>query len=169
MYLITVKYRSDSERKRIEYILDKWKQRMNITKPDGMVAIVGGDDIEELITDLYSRTDSENVTLYRIEETQLDVNEEEKTLRVTLHEKKETLEKLISFIMARQRAVLKLQHSEPYERVYEVITKRGKVQIAVRLREKDAGLDLQLRTSGYGEAVDLLHNRLAEELRLLEG
>ena len=47
MYLITAKYTSDSERKRIEYILEKRKDRMKIVKPEGTVAIVNDEDIEK--------------------------------------------------------------------------------------------------------------------------
>ena len=169
MYLITAKYTSDSERKRIEYILEKWRNKMNITKPEGVTAIVAEGNIDELILDLYSRTEKDNVALYSIKKVELDVAQVEKILRLKLSEKRETVEKLLDFIMARQKAILKLELSEPREKVYEVYTKKGKAEISMGLRGDEAAVDLQLRVSGYGEAVDLLYRKLAEELKLLEG
>jgi hypothetical protein len=169
MYLITAKYTSDSERKRIEYALDKWRDRMKIVKPEGMVAIVNDGDIKELIVELYSRTEKDNVALYHIEEAHVDVAEGEKEIKLKLNENRETAEKLLDFIMARQKAILKLQLSEPRRKIYEVVTKKGKAEIAMSLHGGSAGIDVALKISGYGEAVDFLHGKLAEELKLLEG
>ena len=169
VYLITVKYDSDSERKRVEYVFDKWRDRMGIGKPEGIIAIVEKDSIEELVTDLYSRIDRSSVSLFRVEEASLALDEEERELSVRLTEKKETAEKLIGFIMARQRAVLKFERTEPWERIYEAITKKGRAEISIGLRDDESGVVLHLRTTGYGDAVELLFQRLSEELRVLEG
>lgn len=169
MHLIAVKYTSDSERKRIEYVLEKWRDKMNITKPEGITAIVGDGDIDELILDLYSRTEKDNVALYNIERVELDVAQGEKNIRLKLGEKRETVEKLLDFIMARQKAILKLELAEPREKVYEVYTKKGKAEISIGIHGGETGIDLLVRISGYGEAVDFLYRKLAEELKLLEG
>ena len=168
MYLITAKYRDDSERKRIEYALEKWKRSMNITKPEGIIAIVAGDDVNELIVELLSRTQKDNVALYRIEKVHLDVAEEEKEIKLKLNEKIETAEKLLDFIMARQKAILKFQLAEPHQKIYEVLTRKGKAEISISLHGGTNGIDVVLKISGYGEAVDFLHGKLAEELKLLE-
>lgn len=169
MYLITAKYTSDSERKRIEYALEKWRERMKIVKPEGMIAIVNDGDIKELLIELYSRTERDNVALYHIEETHFEVAEAEKEIKIKLNENRETAEKLLDFIMARQKAILKLQLSEARQKIYEVYTKKGKVEITMSLHGDNNGVDVVLRISGYGEAVDFIHGRLAEELKLLEG
>lgn len=169
MYLITAKYTSDSERKRIEYILEKWKDRMKIARPEGMVAIVNDGDIKELLVELYSRTERDNVALYRIEEAHIDVAEREREIKLKLDENRETSEKLLDFIMARQKAILKLELSEPRQKIYEVYTKKGKAEISMSLRGGNAGVDVVFKISGYGEAVAFVHDKLAEELKLLEG
>ncbi len=168
MYLITAKYSDDSERKRIEYALEKWKRNVNITKPEGIIAIVDGKDINDLIVELLSRTKRDNITLYHIEKAELDVAEEEKEIRLKLNERKETAEKLLDFIMARQRAILKLELAEPRQKIYEVLTRKGKAEISISLHGGTNGIDVVLKISGYGEAVDFLHGKLAEELKLLE-
>jgi len=169
MYLITAKYTSDSERKRIEYALEKWKDRMKITKPEGIMAIVNDNDIKELIVELYSRTERENVAVYCVEEAHFDVAEGKKEIRLKLDENRETAEKLLDFIMARQRAILKLELPEPRQKIYEVLTRKGKAEIMISLHGGNNGVDVFIRISGYGEAVDFLHDKLAEELKLLEG
>ena len=169
MYLITAKYTSDSERKRIEYALEKWKDRMKIMKPEGVAAIVNDGDIKELLVELYSRTERDNVALYHIEEARIDVAEVEKEIRLKLDENRETAEKLLDFIMARQKAILKLELSEPRQKIYEVYTKKGKAEISMSLRGGNAGVDVVFRISGYGEAVAFIHDKLVEELKLLEG
>jgi hypothetical protein len=168
MYLITAKYTSDSERKRIEYALDKWRDRMQIVKPDGVTAIVKDGEIQELLLELYSRTERDNVAFYRIEEAHLDIAETEKVISLKLKERKETTEKLLDFIMARQRAILKLELTEPPRKIYEVITRKGKAEISLSLRGEGEYINVVVKISGYGEAVDFLHGKLAEELELLE-
>lgn len=168
MYLITTKYSSDSERKRIEYVLEKWRDKMDITKPEGITAIIAEGDIDELILDLYSRTEKDNVALYSIERAELDVAKAEKNLKLKLGGKTETVEKLLDFIMARQKAILKIELAEPRQKVYEVYTRKGKAEISIGLHGGETGVDLLVRISGYGEAVDFLYRKLAEELKLME-
>lgn len=169
MYLITAKYTSDSERKRIEYALEKWKDRMKIAKPEGLVAIVDDRDIDELVVELYSRTERDNVSVYHIKEAHFDVTEAEKEIRIRLNENRETAEKLLDFIMARQKAVLKSRLAGARRKIYEVITRKGKAEISLTLNSGEEGLDAVCRISGYGETVDFLYGKLVEEFKLLEG
>lgn len=170
MYLITAKYASDPERKRIEYILDKWRSKVNITRPEGITVIVDADEIGDLILELYSRTEKkDNIAFYNMERAEMDVERGERKIRLKLREKKETVEKLLSFIMARQRAILKMELAEPSEKRYEVYSKKGRAEISIGLHESETGVDLSVRISGYGEAVNLLYRKLSDELKLLEG
>jgi len=170
MYLITVKYANDPERKRIEYIFEKWRSKMNITKPEGLAVIVDADDVDEMILELYTRAEKkDNITFYRMDKVELDVERGEKRIRIKLREKSETVEKLLGFIMARQRAILKMELAEPPEKIYEVYSKKGKAEVSIGLHKSETGVDLSVRISGYGEAVDLLYRKLSDELKLLEG
>jgi hypothetical protein len=71
--------------------------------------------------------------------------------------------------MARQKAVLKLQLTSPRQKIYEVITRKGKAEISISLNSGNNGLDATCRISGYGETVDFLYGKLTEEFKLLEG
>jgi hypothetical protein len=168
MHLIIAKYDSDAERKRIEYVLDKWKETLRITKPEGIISIVEGEELESLLEDLYSRTTKRNVTLYKVEKQTVDLESTEGEIKIKFNDKKETIEKLVSFIMARQKAVLKRETKEPFERVYEVITKKGRAEISLLLVGEGQAFNLLLRITGYGEVVQFVKSRLEEEFRYAE-
>lgn len=169
MYFIIARYESDAERKRIEYALDKWKERLHIAKTEGIVSIINSEEIAEFLEDLYSRTSKSNVRVYRVEEREVPIEKSEKEIRLRLVEKRETVEKVVSFVMAKQKAILKRETKEPFERVYEVGTRKGRADISVSLRNDGQAIDLRVRITGYGEVVELLNNRLNEELSYLGG
>jgi hypothetical protein len=175
MYLITSKYDSDAERKRLEYVFEKWADRLTIIKPEGIITLLddaGKEDMmNEFITDLYSRSSQvskDSIIIYRLEKTELDIKPEQKELRLETRQKRETVEKLLSFIMARQKAIFKPESDMPFLKIYEVNSKKGTVQISVVIREKKEALDLIFTISGYGYAVDFIYNRLKEELKYIE-
>lgn len=166
MYLIIAKYSDDAERKRIEYALEKWGSRMDVTKPEGIVAILdGGEDIKDLLEDLYSRVSKNNIAIYTVDKAVVGVEKEERELNLELVESLGTIEKFIGFMMAKQKAVLKRELKEPLEKIYEVYTKKGKAAITVRLREKHGKIGLNIRITGYGDVVDFLRNRMEDELK----
>jgi hypothetical protein len=169
MHLLIARYEGDPERKRIEYILDKWKDKLRITKPEGIISILDGEGLEDFVEELYSRTSRANVSLYRIEEQDVDVEKGQREIRMTLDEKKETVDRLIGFVMAKQKAILKHERKDPLQKTYELITKKGKAEVSVTLHENDHKVDMRLKISGYGEVVEFLSSKLDEELRYLEG
>jgi hypothetical protein len=176
MYLITSKYDSDSERKRLEYVFEKWAGKLKIMKPEGIITVIddsGNEDLmNEFIKDLYSRSSQgtkNSITVYRIEKTEPTINPEQKELSLETQQKRETVEKLLSFIMARQKAVFKPESDLSFVKTYEVNSKKGTAQITVLIKENKDGLKLIFTISGYGDAVNLIYNKLKEELKYFEG
>jgi len=169
MHLIIAKYSSDPERKRIEYVLDKWKESLRITKPEGIISIVDGEELEELLEDLYSRTARNNISLYRLEQESVQIERAESEIRLKLSEKRDTVEKLVGFVMAKQKAILKRETKDPLERVYEVITKKGRAEVSVSLLSEGQTVSLRVKITGYGDVVELLKGRLSEEFSYLGG
>jgi len=175
MYLITSKYDSDAERKRLEYVFEKWAEKLTIIKPEGIITLLddsGKEDLmNEFIKDLYSRSSQvskDSIVIYRIEKTEPDIKPEQKELNLETKQKRETVEKLLSFIMARQKAVFKPESDLPFLKTYEVNSKKGTVQITVVIREKKDALNLIFTISGYGYAVNFIYNKLKEELKYFE-
>lgn len=172
MYLITIKYNSDAERKRLEYVFEKWSDRLKINKPDGLVAIIeeSGDQplVEAFVQDLLSRSSkakSGNFSMYNIEQHELEIEKQERQLSLELHEKRETVEKILNFIMARQKAIYKPVSDLPFIKIYEITSKKGMAEISVTIREKNDIVNLHLKISGYGEVVDFIYNKLNDELK----
>ena len=175
MYLITSKYDSDAERKRLEYVFEKWAEKLTIIKPEGIITLfddAGKEDLmNEFIKDLYSRSSQvskDSIVIYRIEKTEPDIKPEQKELNLETKQKRETVEKLLSFIMARQKAIFKPESDLSFLKTYEVNSKKGTVQITVLIKEKKDTLGLVFTISGYGYAVNFIYNKLKEELKYFE-
>ena len=172
MYLISIKYENDAERKRLEYVFEKWADKLNISKPEGMVAIISekGDvaSVRDFIKDLLSRASrvsSENFSIFKLEPTSLDIEKGEKEFNLDIHENRDTIEKFINFIMAKQKAVIKSVSDKPFIRYYEVTTKKGTAEIRVILHEKKEMINVHIKISGYGEVAEFIHDKLKEELK----
>jgi len=57
MYMLVLDYESDAERKRIDYAIERWQNKLKISKPKGTIIIIDGrqDKIDEFVEDLCSR------------------------------------------------------------------------------------------------------------------
>jgi len=140
-----------------------------VTKPEGIVAIVKGneEDIYSLVEELYAKSSKDNVSLYKIEESPLDIEQESRELRLELNEKLETIEKLLSFVLAKQKAVLKFSSPDFPEKIYEATGKKGKAEISVLVREKNNAVNIHLKITGYGPAVESCTQNLKKSLSTL--
>jgi hypothetical protein len=171
MYLISVKYENDAERKRMEYVFEKWSDKLKITKPEGLLVLIDADsksaEFQEFIENLLSRTSqitSKNLTIFKIEPESIDIEKEKKELNLEVHEKRATIEKLLNFVMARQKVLVTQVSNEPNIKYYEVTTKKGKAEIRIMIDEKPESVHLQIKISGYGDVVGLMYDRLKEEM-----
>jgi hypothetical protein len=104
--MIISRYTSDSERKRIEYIFEKFKDISKISKPEGMVNFVDSEDLDDILRELYSRIPKENIEIYKIDKIEMEIEKEHREIKLILPEKKEVIEKFIGFMMAKRAAAL---------------------------------------------------------------
>jgi len=171
LHLIIAKYTSDAERKRIEYAIDKWREQIRISRPDGITVLADGDDsdITRFLEELYSKALPDGIAHYRVEAGRLDVEPTERQLKLRIFETLAAVEKVLRFIMTRLRATLREESREPRWLLYELQTKKGKVEVSATLREDGIVVNVDLRISGYGQGVDLVRDRLREELKYLKG
>jgi len=166
LHLIVAKYADDAERKRIEYAFERWKDSMEITKPEGITVIVKGEKVEDMLDDLYARTSKENVSVYDLGEASFEVEERERRIGIGLEGDTKTVEKLIDFVMAKQKAIFRRE--TPAGKLYEVYTKKGGAEIATSLREGNEKVAVDIRIVGYGEAPDLVYDKINSELKYLK-
>lgn len=172
MYLITAKYRDDPERKRIEYVLEKWSQALSVAKLKDIAVIVDSEADEhlvaDLVKDLYSRSSPDSVKLYRIEPTSPGIEQEAMEIPpFTLREKAEAADRILGFIMARQKAIRKPGVAEPMLRTYEVTSKKGKAEVMTWVVEKEGAVEIHVRITGFGPVVSYLHSKLTDELKFI--
>lgn len=166
MHLIVAKYADEAERKRIEYTFERWKDAMGITKPVGTTVIVEGEGVEEMLDDLYSRTSKDNVRVYDLSKAFVEVEKGEKRIEIDLEGDLKTIERVIGFIMAKQKAIFRREI--PSGKLYEVYTKKGQAEIATILKKGDGKVSVRINIAGYGEAPNFLYAKINSELKYLK-
>jgi len=163
VYLIVAKYSGDAERKRIEYALERWKSSMEISKPEGIVVVAEGEDIEDLLEDLYARISKEKISVYNLSEASLEVEENEKKIKVDLEGEIEAIEKFVGFVLAKQKALFKREI--PSGKLYEVYTKKGRAEVSTNLKPANGKVAVGIRIQGYGGSTELVYDKINTELK----
>ncbi len=174
-YLIISKFDDDAERKRIEYVIDKWRDRVRIDPPEteGMMTVVRGEleDIEGFVEELRAKTSREdNVHTYELNRQELASKERQALpLKVRIKGSRDSAERLLSFIMAKQKAIiLPGQDRNAPETAYQVVSRKGRARVTIELAQQDGYISATLRITGFGAVVELLERRLKEEIGYLQ-
>ena len=160
VHLIVAKYTSDSERKRIDYAIERWKAIADVEKPDGTPILFKGKNVKDFVEDLYSRLSKENVSVYSLNNVSFEIEKEEVSIETTLNGDLEVIRKFLGFIMAKQKGVL-ITETE-FERIYEVSTRKGKADVSINLTDDGR---VRIRISGYGDATGLIREKIESEIR----
>ncbi len=165
MYLIIAKYSDEPERKRIEYAMERWGQVMKLGRPEGVPIIIHDESgkVMEFLDDLYSRTSKDKVKIYNLSEVSFEVEETGKHIKVELEGDLETVQKFIGIVVAKQNATFKDEVLS--RKIYEVYTKKGRAEILTHLKAEDKRVTVDILIKGYGEAPDLVYNKINNELK----
>ena len=162
-YLLIVDYGSDAERKRIDYTIERWGGRAEVSKPKGTAIIFEGPMIDEFLEDLYSRIegDKEKIAVYRIEDYHPEVEERVRRLRYESNEDLDVIEKFLTYLMSRIGAGY--EYTSGGVKYYSISTKKGQAFIEIALKSGAATM-VTITVRGYGEVVDFLANKINEEM-----
>jgi hypothetical protein len=169
-YLLILDYQSDAERKRIDYILDKWSSKENSTvnKPKGMVLLFEGEDISEFLEELYSRInpDSSPVRTYKISESSPEVEKKVRRLDYTSTRTPDVIDNFLNYLMSKLNGAF--EYSDGPVRIFNTQTRKGKARIEVRtdIHEKVRYI---ITVEGYGDAVDYITGRIDDEMKVFLG
>jgi len=167
MYLINIDYRNDTERKRVEYLLQKWVDAANLTKPTGFTLLAEGPDVEEMIKELIAKTSKEQVNVYSIKKAEIGLETEKEEIEMTFDASKNSVKKFIDYMLAKRKAVLK--HTGSGFEEYSIYTRKGgKATITVKMTG-DGKTKLSLKVTGYKPATEYLYKELKEELNYFKG
>lgn len=183
-YIIVIDYENDAERKRIDYTIERWKDRAEIEKPRGAVLRFNGDNPDEFLGDLYSRLNrgTEGVTVFAADIYAADIPEKVKTLRYTTSLKIPTIQKFMDYLM-KKFGIGWGDECEDGATVYKVSTKKGNAVIKfainppekyVRLAEKSPAEfinhndfnNLTVTVRGYGDVASYIAEGLDAEIMM---
>jgi len=168
-YIIFVSYESDAERKRIDYLVDKWSSRAKIKKPRGFVFLIDTEKVQEFLEELFSKLEGnaeEKVEIYKVEEVIKKVKAKRKSLEYTINEERKVVERFMEYLLSKLNA--SYAYSDALAKVYEVYTRKGRGIVRVILRGNHK-TDVALEIEGYGDVVDYLVEKIDDELKFFTG
>jgi len=168
-YIVFVAYDNDAERKRVDYILEKWSSRADIRKPRGLVFYIEVDDVEEFLEELFSRLEGnvrDKVEVYRAERLSETVEARRRSLEYLIDEERKVVERFMGYLLSKLNA--SLLRSEGGTKVYNVYTRKGRGTLRVTI-EGDRRTRVSVDVEGYGDVVDFLAERIDDELKLFAG
>ena len=171
MFLLILDYESDAERKRIDYALERWQDKLKINKPKGTIVIIDGkqEQIDDFVEDLCARLEKseEKVKVHRLSSYSPEIEKNVKTVTYQTTEQRGFLEKFIDYLMAKLSA--SYEFNSKIGKVYKVYTKKGQAKLEVALKNTDDGTDIVIAVDGYGEVVEFLKNKIDNEMNVFLG
>jgi len=168
-YIVFVAYENDAERKRIDYLLEKWSSKADIKKPRGLVFYINTDKPEEFFEELFSRLEGNvknKVEVYRAERVSRTVKAKRRSLEYQIDEERRVVERFMSYLLSKLNA--SLLRYEGGTKVYNVYTRKGRGTLRVTL-DGSQTTKVLIEIEGYGDVVDFLSERIGEELKLFAG
>ncbi len=167
VYLLLVRYRSEAERKRLEYLIEKWESNVRIERPGGAILIIddGIDNVLKFLEELYSKIPRDEVSIYKLSEPDLHISP--LTLEADVRTAMDANEVwgAIGLITAKLRAVLISETSN--SRVYQVSTKGGSCRVRFTVSPLGNGSLITFTVEGFGAVVSNVFDRLVKELSLI--
>ncbi len=167
VYLLLVRYRSEAERKRLEYLIEKWEGNVRIKRPGGAVLIIDGgvDNILKFLEELYSKIPRDEVSIYKLAEPDLHISPLSLEADVrTLMDVNEVWG-AIGLITAKLRAILISETSN--SRIYQVSTKGGSCRVRFIVSPLGSGSLVTFIVEGFGAVVSNVFSRLVKEFSLI--
>ena len=168
-YLIVVDYQSDAERKRIDYAIERWKDRVDITKPKGTIIYYDGDEVDEFLDDLYSRLSvgKDGVHVFVGDPYSTAITEQVKHLSYTTQMDAQSVERFLTYIMNKLGA--SFEGKRDGRKIYTAYTKKGQVGVDIALEKRDGNTEILLFIRGYGDVVSFVEERIDKELKVFLG
>lgn len=163
IYLLIVQYGSEAERKRLEYLLDKWRSSLRIDKPSGAVLFIdaNAEDMLKFMEELYSKIPKDKVSIYQLKEPEFHL--EPLTLEGIVQSRMSVKEAwgAVNLVLARLKGTLLSETSG--EMVYSISSRKGVCSVRISIVPDNKGSTVRFMVEGYGEAVIHVYNRLIRE------
>jgi len=171
MYLIILDYGTDAERKRIDYAVERWQDKLVIKKPKGTILIVSGskEQLNDFIEDLHARLESpeKKMQVFDIEYYIPEVEKKTKTLVYRTKEKIEFVKRFMDYLMTKLNA--NYEYRSKIGKVYSISTKKGQAKLETIVRDIDGKTEIRIGIEGYGEVVSFLSDKIDNEMKMFLG
>jgi len=171
MFLLILDYETDAERKRIDYAIERWQNKLKISKPKGTIIAIDGkqERIDEFVEDLCSRLEKseEKVKIHRISKYDPEIEKNVKTIAYQTTEQRDFLEKFIDYLMAKLSA--SYEYGSKIGKVYKKKKKKGQAKLEIILQDRETGTDVNIAIDGYGEVVDFIATKIDNEMNTFLG
>lgn len=170
-HLLIIDYRSDAERKRIDYIIEKWglKKDNSVIKPKGLVVMFDGESLGEFVEDVFSRMEpgAEPPKVYSLEESTPAVEKNVRRLLFSTGQSADNVENFLRYLLAKQNAVF--EYADGTRKIYTARTRKGQVQVTTDITT-GKNVHCQVSVEGYGDGVHFIASRIQDEMNVfLEG
>ncbi len=162
-----IRYSSEAERKRADYVLEMFSDRIQAEKPGGSVVIVRDESgaINSLLEELYSRLPPGSVEVYRIEEAGASVEPRRAVLTLRTTMSVEEALGAMAAIMASMKGAL--VSNAGGVRTYILNLRGGRVTARVQASNSGAGSVIRVELEGYGRVFERAREALARRLSLV--
>jgi hypothetical protein len=160
-YLYTIQYEEEAERKRVEYLLNNWEEG-EIKTPNGLSRIAEGVDNEELYEQLVTKIPEDQVGVYHLQPTQLEVDPDTIVVEQEIAASLDAVETFIEYVLSKKKAVL--QSGARNE--YEMYTKKGRAEVSYDIQRGDkSNVNVTIKVTGIPPAPGFLADFFRTELQ----
>ena len=161
MYLIEAHYQDDAERRRIEYLVRKYKEQ--VEKASGFLIFIKDDSvIDEFLNELRSKLLEDNISVYQLEDTDLDGVPETRGILMKFDLKPHFVNAFLGYFIEKRQGEL-MKQLPGYHRWYRIMTRKGKVDLEVLILEKKKTV-LTVNLSGFEPALSIIADELESDL-----
>lgn len=166
-YLVILAYESDTERKRIDYAIERWKDKTEILKPKGTTIIFKGKKIDEFIDDLYSRIEIKTniIEVYNLSEYSPQIAQQITELDYKNIESIEFTKKFLEYLLSKMNA--RYESGDNNEIHYTVNTKKGQGKVILTIIPHQTRI--KVRIEGYGDFNEFVKRKIEDDMKAFLG
>ena len=158
-HLFVVDYEEDTERKRVEYLLNNWEEG-EITRPEGIFRLTSGVDHDDLYEQLLTKVPEERITSYELNQSEPTVDKQIKRIERTINAPVDTVESFLDYVFSKRKGVVQsAEHNE-----YEIVTKKGRADVRYTLSADNGITTTRIIIEGYEPTPSFLSEFFEQEL-----
>jgi hypothetical protein len=158
MHMVIVRYDDDAERKKIEYLIAKYR----VKRVKDVVIEVDDSIFSSFIKELLGRVPEEKIRLYEVSEKKVKIERSKKEITDTIDTDIDTVRQFIDYLMVRRRGNYRGKLRD-FER-YRIYTKKGFVDISIGYSEVAGKTGIHLIIEGSKEGVEKIHEEMRKEI-----